>query len=314
VYILHARDPAASTFVLKIALAASPAGSYAHLNLAAEYGLLTHLHANRATYPLPIPIPTPLALSAAPSSLLAYPYLLLSRPPGVLVPPNLAPAQHAALDLRRGAFYAALHAVDNDYYGRHDTEEMERLLSWQDAFLLMLEEALEEAFPAATTDANAAADAARAAAVRALLVRALGAFVFEDVEWPHLAACVPDASADVLLASAPDDPAGALEIACALPLGLSCARWGDPLLERALRGPPAPSAAFHAGYTGADEAPVPRARERAKALWYRVLDAAVVLAYTRAAGAESADGMREAELARGEIDECVARLREIPVY
>jgi hypothetical protein len=191
---------------------------------------------------------------------------------------------------------------------------MERLLSWQDAFLLMLEEALDGAFPAGTTDANAAADAARAAAVRALLVRALGAFVFEDVEWPHLAACVPDASTDVLLTSAPDDPAGALEIACALPVGLPRARWGDPLLDRALRGPPAPSGAFLAGYTGADDTLVPRARERAKALWYRVLDAAVVLADARAAGAESADGGHEAERARREIDECVARLREIPVY
>jgi hypothetical protein len=254
--------------------------------LAAEHALLTRL----APLAIPIALPTPLAHVASPdpgeNPLAPAAYLLLARPAGRVVSASahhasLAEVDAAALDLRLGALFRAAHAVDEEYFGAPDAPPDERALEWEDAFLLMLEGAID--------GAGARVPAER---VRALLARALGAFLFGGVEWPHL---VLSPLADPLLVLAPERA----DVVGICPLGVPHALWGDPALEHALRVPTPPSRAFLLGYTGAEgDGAIVRARDRTKALWYRLYAALV----------QGGETMEE------EVRECVRLLEDAPCY
>jgi hypothetical protein len=254
--------------------------------LAPEHALLARL----ATLALPIPLSTPLAHVASSdpdlNPLAPAAYLLLARPMGRVVSASvhrasLAAVDAAALDLRLGALFRAAHAVDEEYFGALDAPPDERALEWEDAFLLMLEGAID--------GAGARVPAER---VRALLARALGAFLFGGVEWPHL---VLSPLADPLLVLAPERA----DVVGICPLGVPHALWGDPALEHALRVPTPPSRAFLLGYTGAEgDGAIVRARDRTKALWYRLYAALV----------------QGGEMMEEEVRECVQLLEDAPCY
>jgi len=158
-------------------------------------------------------------------------------------------------ELKLGAMLHILHEVQNDWFGPPKMEA-DALISWQEAFVLMLEDALDAA---GKTELKL-----DISGLRALLSRAIGAFVFDDVEVPSLLWFT--GSEEDVYVSAGEDP----EIVLAL-VGMEYALWGDPLLEHLFTSP---SPALLEGY----ETPlISYPRQQTKRLWYTLYSALVVL-------------------------------------
>jgi hypothetical protein len=198
--------------------------AYKANTLSQEYELLSHLHSRASTNPLPIPIPSPIVPVTKFDSG-TFSYFLLSRPSGVPFRRDTLPIhEHSSTDFHIGSFLRDLHTIDGEYFGRPGTPTNEQLYVWQEAFTLALEEVIDKA-----QELSGVLDSLPFEAIRSLLSRAIGSFVFDDVEWPSLVTIAADES-DFLLS-----PTG--ELVCALATGLSHATWGDPLLEQLFMRP-----------------------------------------------------------------------------
>ncbi|KAH8109475.1 hypothetical protein DFH11DRAFT_1515480, partial [Phellopilus nigrolimitatus] len=271
----------------------------------------------------PIPAPRLLKLdhsaSPVPSS-----YALLSHPLGTPLaraPPGDARSR-ARTDLRLGAHLRALHAVQNDWFGLPGAPgDWGECYSWQEGFAALLEAALADA-------ARAAVGGVPAEALRRALGRAIGSFLFDDVEVPCLVwggALEWDAGVFVSVrggggaegaegaeGSSPGEEDGEITGLA----GWGGALWGDPLMEGAFR---APSAALLEGYGGS---PIVFARQHTKRLWYTAyaaLRTLVAIAEEAAAGAGGAHALPptrewDAEKTRALLDKTVELLKDAPCY
>jgi hypothetical protein len=212
----------------------------------------------------------------------------------------------AELELRLGSWFRSLHGVDQEYYGRHDTPANDRLLSWEDQFLLMVEEALDDAVAGSSTPENAIP----AETIRTLLARAIGSYLFDGIEWPHLVGSPLD-DPDLVLNRFPESPEDEVEIVCMLPNGVPRAFWADPAFERILRDPTL-SKAFVVAYTGTEQEWNPLPRDKTKALWYQLYGAIVTVAeLTRGEVGEEDSPLAKA---RERVLEYVELLKNAPCY
>ena len=246
-------------------------------SLQAQYKLLSSIHAHISSEPppIPLPFPVPLALNID----VPRPYILarLSVPLTTSAPlrqlaavrDSLPPEGAASLDLRFGVALRTLHNLQSEWCGP-PTLEKEGLYSWQEAFTLLIEETLSAAESAGLVSA------VDLTALRNYLARAIGAFLFDDVEVPSLVALTTGAES-VFITDADGEP----QLALLLP-SLAHILYGDPLLERAFSPSEAPSRALLEGY--GTPPPIVFARQRTKRMWYDLYLGLVVLLGGRRVG------------------------------
>ncbi|KAH9067795.1 hypothetical protein EDB87DRAFT_42180 [Lactarius vividus] len=246
-------------------------------SIQAQFNLLRSLsaHVSSEPPPIPLPFPVPVALNAD----VPRPYILARLPVPLTASVPLRqlaavrdtlPLEGAAsLDLRFGVALRTLHNLQSEWCGP-PTLEKEGLYSWQEAFTLLLEETLSAA------ESTGLVSAADLTALRGYLARAIGAFLFDDVEVPSLVA--PTIGAESVFIT---DVDGEPQLALLLP-SLAHVLYGDPLLERAFSPSEAPSRALLEGY-GAPP-PIVFARQRTKRMWYDLYLGLVVLLGARRVG------------------------------
>ncbi|KAH9177536.1 hypothetical protein EDB89DRAFT_1415944 [Lactarius sanguifluus] len=225
--------------------------------------------------PIPLPFPVPVALNAD----VPRPYILARLPVPLTASVSLRqlaavrdslPLEGAAsLDLRFGVALRTLHNLQSEWCGP-PTLEKEGLYSWQEAFTLLLEEALSAA------ESTGLVSAVDLIALRGYLARAIGAFLFDDVEVPSLVALTTSAES-VFITDVDGEP----QLALLLP-SLAHVLYGDPLLERTFSPSEASSRALLEGY-GAPP-PIVFARQRTKRMWYDLYLGLVVLLGARRVG------------------------------
>ena len=264
---------------------------------------------------------------------------------------TLHPRQLARIELRLGTYLRALHGVTNDWFGQPaDPSKLTRpasalptflfstendgmaeedwsRYSWQDTFVLMLEELLAEL---TGEDGNPALFDLReelgidVKELRRYLSRAIGAFLFDDVEMPGMI-WVTGNDADIFVSlptsgNTNADGEAEADIAYLLPT-FSHTLWGDPLME-AWFIPPGPSQAINEGYFGSEEGTlIVFPRQKTKRLWYTVYLALLVLAeerrghQTRQEGT-SGKGEHRSKVgwARDILPKCVRGLKDAPCY
>ncbi|KAI9511516.1 hypothetical protein F5148DRAFT_328806 [Russula earlei] len=230
-------------------------------SIRSQYKFLTALHAHISSGPppVPLPFPVPIALNVDASR----PYIL-ARLPVPLRPSTrlkqfsairdaLPPEQLASLDLRFGFALRTLHSLQSDWCGPPPLES-DGLYNWQEAFAFLMEEALTAAGSAGIVSTVVVTT------LRSYLARAIGAFLFEDVEVPSLIALTTGAES-VFVAEVNGEP----QLALLLP-SLAHLLYGDPLLERAFSPSQVPSKALLEGY--GQPAPIVFVRQRTKRMWY----------------------------------------------
>lgn len=268
--------------------------------------------------------------------------------------PTLSPRQLARVELRLGTYLRALHGVTNEWFGRpvestviqsgptlfpsflqttsgnekgEEAEDWSKY-SWQDTFVLMLEELIAELCEA---DRGASSLSLReelgidVEELRRYLSRAIGAFLFDDVESPGLV-WVTGSEADVLVSlplkdgtEIEDEIEAEADIAYLLPT-LSHALWGDPLMETWFV-PPGPSQAVKEGYFGGEGTLIVFPRQKTKRVWYTIYLALLVLAEERRGGNKGATGQGgdstgrdKVQWAREVLPKCVKALKDAPCY
>jgi hypothetical protein len=180
----------------------------------------------------------------------------------------------ASLDLRFGVALRTLHNLQNEWCGPPPLES-EGLYSWQETFTRLVDEALcvaESAGVASTEDI---------VALRGYLARAIGAFLFDDVEVPSLVALTTGTGSVFVVTDNGADPEP--QLALLLP-SFAHLMYGDPLLERAFSPPEEPSKALLEGY-GAPP-PIVFARQRTKRMWYDLYLGLVVLLGAKRVGSD----------------------------
>jgi hypothetical protein len=253
--------------------------------LRAQYELLSALHAHTSSEPppIPLPFPVPIALNAdapRPHTLarlpLAAPLSPLKSLATVRGDGTLPPEQVASLDLHFGLALRTLHNLQSEWCGPPPLES-EGLYSWQEAF----ERLVDEALCAAESAGDVFASAEDVVALRARLARAIGAFLFDDVEVPSLVALTTGAES-VFVAGADGDD-GEPRLALLLP-SFAHLLYGDPLLERTFSPSEAPSRALLEGY--GSPPPIVFARQRTKRMWYDLYLGLVVLLGARRVGSD----------------------------
>ncbi|KAF8504565.1 hypothetical protein F5888DRAFT_763297 [Russula emetica] len=244
-----------------------------------QYNLLSalHTHISSTPPPIPLPFPVPVALNIdAPR-----PYIL-ARLPAPLTPSvqlkqltairdALTPQQVASLDLRFGVALRTMHNLQSEWCGPPPLEK-EGLYSWQEAFTFLIEETLSAAESAGIASAD------DVTALRGYLARAIGAFLFDDVEVPSLIALTTGAES-VFVADVDGEP----QLALLLP-SLVHLLYGDPLLDRAFSPSEAPSRALLEGYS--TPPPIVFARQRTKRMWYDLYLSLVALLGARRVGGD----------------------------
>ena len=281
-YLIHISTPAASYLVtLQISepLEDTAAPFSVPSILQAQYSLLCSLHTHISSVPplIPLPFPIPVALNIdapRPYILARLPMPLTTSAPLrqlAAVHDSLPPEGAASLDLRLGVALRTLHNLQSEWCGP-PTLEKEGLYSWQEAFSLLIDEALTAAESAGLLSA------ADLTTLRSYLARAIGAFLFDDVEVPSLVALTTGAES-VFITNTDGEP----QLALLLP-SLAHVLYGDPLLERAFSPSEAPSRALLEGY--GVPPPIIFARQRTKRMWYDLYLGLVVLLGARRVGEE----------------------------
>lgn len=246
-------------------------------SIQAQYKILSALHEHilSAPPPVPLPFPVPIALNVD----TPRPYILAHLPSPL--PPSaqlkqlaairdaLTPDQAASLDLRLGVALRTMHNLQSEWCGP-PALETEGLYNWQEAFTLLVEETLSAAESAGIASAD------NVIALRSYLGRAIGAFLFDDVEVPSLVSLTTGAES-VFVTDVDGEP----RLALLLP-SFAHLSYGDALLERAFSPSEAPSNALLEGY-GAPP-PIVFARQRTKRMWYDLYLGLVVLLGARRVG------------------------------
>ena len=202
--------------------------------------------------------------------------------------------------------------------------------SWQDTFVVRLETLLEcvcgDAEARKTAPSGSMVDV-DVDALRRALCRAIGSFLFDDVEMPRLI-WVTGNEEDVIVSLTPvnggkqggsgtTEEDGEADIAYILPT-FGHALWGDPLME-AWFLPPGPVTGINEGYFGGEDGTlIEFPRHKTKRTWYTVYLALLVLAEEMSR--EETEKMAEASeretirWARNILPECVEFLKHAPCY
>lgn len=250
--------------------------------------------------------------------------------------PTLSPRQLARVELRLGTYLRALHGITNEWFGRPVEEEAEKenwsKYSWQDTFVLLLEELIGELCES-PSGGSTRFDLREELGIdveelRRYLSRAIGSYLFDDVESPGLM-WVTGSEADVLVSLSEkegteiEDEIGAeADIAYLLPT-FSHALWGDPLMESWFV-PPGPSEAINEGYFGGEGSLIVFPRQKTKRVWYTIYLALLVLMEERRGGkigqretighGEDNTGRSKVQWAREILPKCVKALKDAPYY
>jgi hypothetical protein len=303
-YLVHCA-PHTTTYLVTLQFSEPPKGDApltAPNSIEAQYKLLSalHTHLSSGPPPIPLPFPIPIALNAdAPR-----PYILARLP--ALLPPSaqlkqlsavrgaLPPEQAASLDLRFGVALRAQHNLQSEWCGPPPLES-EGLYSWQETFTRLVDEAL------CAAEAASIASAEDVTALQGYLARAIGAFLFDDVEVPSLVALTTGAGSVFVT-----DTDGEPQLALLLP-SFAHLLYGDPLLERAFSPSEVPSKALLEGY-GAPP-PIVFARQRTKRMWYDLYLGLVVLL-----GAGRVGGDQDVDWAAQLVERSRVLLRDAPCY
>ncbi|KAF9240021.1 hypothetical protein BU15DRAFT_74248 [Melanogaster broomeanus] len=257
---------------------------------------------------------------------------------------TLSPRELARVELKLGTYLRALHGITNDWFGipidtpepeppaaptlsslfatshggeddDENGEDMTRY-SWQDTFVLHLEELLGEVYNNAEASGNhhqSEEPGINVEELRRYLSRAIGSFLFEDVEMPRLI-WVAGNEEDVIVSLAPNESEAEADIAYILPT-FGHALWGDPLME-AWFMPPGPSKAINEGYFAGEEGGtlIIFPRHKTKRVWYTVYLALKILAEERRSQEKGKEEMKNVEWAREVLPKCVEILKEAPCY
>ncbi|KAG6837402.1 hypothetical protein H0H93_010020 [Arthromyces matolae] len=233
-----------------------------------------------------------------------------------------------SIDLLLGAFLGQLHSgVQNDWYGQPTLENSQTPAtdagySWQETFTQWLENLLQQ------VEKNESAYHVNLPFndIRRYLSRAIGSFLFDDVEVPSLIWFT--GSDDDIYVSLPSSSAASSTttepgtIAAILP-NVSHAIWGDPLLEAFMMGPEdkvelgeGPSQAFIEGYKGGGGGQVfIFLRQKTKRLWYSIFLALVMLTkYGPCKEGEEVWIEEKRQWAREALDKLVLALKDAPYY
>ncbi|KAL5532310.1 hypothetical protein ACEPAF_5879 [Sanghuangporus sanghuang] len=314
------------------------------------------------------------------TSLIAHPYSLYSHPSGVSLrdlypksPPSSEIKPHSDRDpdkalfllkteLKLGSLTKTLHErVQNDWFGlpgedAENKKEWGECYSWQEGFTILLENALEEAegllkkasskVPSSESEGVAGADnddEIPTKDIHRLLSRAIGSFLFDDVEVPslifHPCPSVSGWLSRIFVSDKITNPAAnAEEPEIAGLLGCESCIWGDPLLEGCFassinddskkegegegegegRKLEWPSKAFLEGYAST---PIVLPRHRTKRLWYDLfaaLRALAVFLFDNSDGdAENDNGGKKNGVVKKKVEgikEMVRKLENAPCY
>ncbi|KAF8154590.1 hypothetical protein B0H34DRAFT_529976 [Crassisporium funariophilum] len=217
------------------------------------------------------------------------------------------------IDLQIGRFLGQLHSgVQNDWYGLPQVNEpKEPSYSWQETFTVHVENLLggleAEEVPLPYED------------IRRYLSRAIGSFLFDDVEVPSLIWFT--GSDEDIYVSLPSHPATKVRGIVAILPNVAHALWGDPLLESFFL-PPGPSEALLQGYTGSGGGQLfVFPRQKTKRMWYTLSLALLVLQEHRVAarmGKAGSQSQSESEVseawAMSMIAKTVESLKDAPSY
>lgn len=251
-------------------------------------------------------IPLPNLLKSG--TLSNYDYLLLSAPrEGISVAAArrsglLTSNSDARIAVFLGTYLRQLHNIQNDWFGLPSLggkEPADPSYSWQESFTLFLETVL-------TALESSSAVKIPFVELRSYLSRAIGFYLFDDVEVPSLIGFTVSEE-DVIISSSFNDGATPDIIYFPMP---THALWGDPMMETFLM-PPGPSRELLEAYmSGEDGGPLfVFPRQRTKRLWYTLFLAGVVLLE----GNEERD-KGDLKWAREAVAECVTSLKNAPYY
>ncbi|KAI0002437.1 hypothetical protein BJV74DRAFT_599661 [Russula compacta] len=304
-YLVHC-IPQTTTYLVTLQVSEPPkseAPLAAPNSIQAQYKLLNALHTHISSGgppPVPLPFPVPIALNVD-----AHRPYILARLPAPLPPSaplkrlaevrgTLSPERAASLDLRFGLALRTLHNLQNEWFGPPSLES-EGLYSWEEAFTLLIEEALSAA------ESAGLASVEDVTALRGYLARAIGAFLFDDVEVPSLVTLTTGAESVFVT-----DVNGEPQFALLLP-SFAHLIYGDPLFERAFSPSEAPSTALLEGY-GAPP-PIVFARQRTKRMWYDLYLGLVVQL-----GAKRVDDDQNVDWAVQLVDRSRELIRDAPCY
>lgn len=235
--------------------------------------------------------PTPQLLKVDLSgSIVPSAYIVLSHPVGAplsSIRGALSQENNLRVDLSLGASLQSANAIQNDWFGLPlDPNEWGECYSWQECFTLLLEEAL---FAVENSD-SPMKEWLPIADIRRVLGRAIGFYLFDDVEVPCLVWNISLSWDDSVSVRDHDNVTSLCSWEGAL--------WGDPLMEGAFREP---SAAFIEGYGGS---PIVIARQKTKRLWYTLYVALRTLLHAEA----NVDGVKDLLL------KTVDALKDAPCY
>ena len=226
-----------------------------------------------------VPVPKVL-VSDTTKAIVDFDYLLLPHPsPAALPTRTLAAAEERTF----GQHLRKIHAIDNDWFGVPG--EPSEVISWEEAFTLLLEALLDK------TGADELWDTVKVEHIRGALSQAIGFFLFDDVEAPSLVWLTGDESSVMEV-----EENGESKL---MFLGFSHAVWGDPRMEQVLMNE---DKDLKEGY---DENLFLLPRQKIKGVWYSLFFALLVVA-------ESED-MRKVQKARLRVEECMNQ-RQLTEY
>jgi len=289
--------------------------SFPPTNIPSDYhpnslATISHLH-GLITSQSSIPLPKLYKLDTS-LTLIPYQYLLLSSPPPDSV--TLADArasniftveENAHIDLQVGLYLRQLHNMQNDWFGLplpDGKQPSDPSYSWQESFTLFIETALielEARFNDELTLDVPFQD------IRRYLSRAIGFYLFDDVEVPSLIGFTySEEDIFVSLPSAPKSNDSRITY-FSLP---TRALWGDPMLETFFM-PPGPSEALVQAYEDGKGPLVMFPRQRTKRIWYSLFLAIVVLLER-----DTGTGRDLGKWAKEMVCDCVKKLKDAPCY
>ncbi|KAK2459990.1 hypothetical protein APHAL10511_007996 [Amanita phalloides] len=271
----------------------------------------------------------------------------------------LSAVEDARIDLRVGQYLGQLHTnVVNEWFGVPEPLTQSTVLngmklpsfltmgsvppggdaaySWQETFVAMFETVLgrvetllkgDSAEPIVAQDGTAAHPrrVLPSQDIHRYLSRAIGFFLFDDVDVPSLVTHTGSADDIFITLATPSQlrykdpealppttpPLPDPQISCILP-NLAHALWGDPLIE-AMFTPPGPSTTVLEGYNGAGGGTlIVFARQKTKRLWYSLFSALLILAEQ---GVRPLDGAESTvDWAWETVEKCAEALKHAPCY
>ncbi|KAL0958852.1 hypothetical protein HGRIS_014171 [Hohenbuehelia grisea] len=211
--------------------------------------------------------------------------------------------------LEVGMYLAQLHRIQNDWFGAPvPADPSDASYSWQESFVALVEGAMED------LEARMGAATLPFEVLRKYLGRAIGFFLFDDVEAPSAVGFAWEEEDVLVSVGGGEGEEVEVKICTVLPSALNWAVWGDPLLET-LFMPPGPEPAILEGYSEAGGAPlIVFPRQKTKRHWYTVFLALIVLERLGDEDGESEVTRARREWALDMVHTCIRELETSPCY